>query len=66
MGNMLVFFSYNFYIFLFFVLDVFFIYISNVIPFPAFPSENLSTPPSPAHQPTQSQFLALAFLRSGA
>jgi hypothetical protein len=31
-----------------FLLDVFFIYISNVIPFPGFPSENpLSHPPSP-------------------
>jgi hypothetical protein len=34
----------------FFFLDIFFIYISNVIPFPGFPSENphpLSPPPAP-------------------
>jgi hypothetical protein len=32
---------------LFLKLDIFFIYISNVIPFPIFPSENpLSSPPS--------------------
>jgi hypothetical protein len=31
-----------------FLLDIFFIYISNVIPFPSFPSENpLPPPPSP-------------------
>jgi hypothetical protein len=42
-----------------FVLDIF-IYISNVIPFPSFPSENpLSPPPSPC-------FLALAFPYTGA
>jgi hypothetical protein len=37
----------------FFLLDIFFIYISNVIPFPSFPSENpLYHPPtlcSPTH-----------------
>jgi hypothetical protein len=32
------------------LLDIFFFYNSNVIPFPGFPSENpLSPPPSPAH-----------------
>jgi hypothetical protein len=32
----------------FILLDIFFIYISNVIPFPSFHSENpLSLPPSP-------------------
>jgi hypothetical protein len=30
----------------FFLLDIFFIYISNVIPFPNFPSENPLPPPS--------------------
>jgi hypothetical protein len=31
-----------------FLLDIFFNYISNVVPFPSFPSENpLSFPPSP-------------------
>jgi hypothetical protein len=34
--------------FFFFELDIFIIYISNVIPFPSFPSENpLSPPPLP-------------------
>ena len=37
----------------YFLLDIFFIYISNVIPFPGFPSENpLSPPVSSAHQHT--------------
>jgi hypothetical protein len=31
----------------FFLLDIFFIYISNVIPFPGFLSENPLSPPSP-------------------
>ena len=36
----------------FLLLDVFFIYISNVIPFLGCPSKTpLSPPPSPAHQP---------------
>jgi hypothetical protein len=48
-----------------FLLDIVFIYISNVIPFPGFPSENLISPPC-AHQPTHSHFLALAFPYSGA
>jgi hypothetical protein len=39
---------------LLFLLDIFFIYISNVIPFPSFPSKNpLSPPPSPC-SPTYS------------
>ena len=43
-----------------FLLDIFFIYISNAIPFPSFLSENtLSPPPLPALQPTHSCFLAL-------
>ena len=45
-----------------FVLDIFIIYISNVIPFPSLPSKiPLSSPYSPTHQPTHSHFLALAF-----
>ena len=53
--------------FLFVLLGVFFIYISNVIPFTSFPSENpLSLLPSSAHQPTHSCFLALAFPYTGA
>jgi hypothetical protein len=40
-----------------FLLDSFFIYLSNVIPFPSFPSENpLSPPPPPPPQPTHSRF----------
>jgi hypothetical protein len=36
------------FVFCFVFLDIFFIYISNVIPFPSFPSENpLSSQPSP-------------------
>jgi hypothetical protein len=36
-----------------FLLDILFIYISNIIPFPSFPSENpISTPPPPAPQLT--------------
>jgi hypothetical protein len=51
----------------FFLLDIFFIYISNVIPFPGFPSDNLlSPPPPPAQQPTHSCFLALVFPYTGA
>ena len=45
-----------------FLLDIFFINISNVILFPGFPFENHHPfPPPPAHQPTHSHFLALAF-----
>jgi hypothetical protein len=37
----------------FFLLDIFFIYISNVIPFPSFPSKNTFSPlpllPKPTH-----------------
>jgi hypothetical protein len=41
-----------------FLLDIFFIYIPNAIPFPSFLSENpLYNSPSPCSQPT----LALAF-----
>ena len=48
---------------LFFLLDIFLIYISNVIPFPGFPSKKYPLPP---HQPTHSYFLALAFPYTGA
>jgi hypothetical protein len=48
-----------------FLLDIFFIYISNVILFPSFPSENpLSSPPPPAPKPTHSYFLALTLNRN--
>jgi hypothetical protein len=55
-----------------FLLDNFFIYISNVIPFPGFASKKHPTPITfppplpPAHQPTHSWFLALAFAHIGA
>jgi hypothetical protein len=52
---------------LFSKLDIFFIYISNAVPFPSFPSENpLSSPHAPAPQPTYSCFLALEFPYIGA
>jgi hypothetical protein len=35
-----------------FLLDIFFIYISNVIPFPSFPSENPLSPPVSPCSPT--------------
>ena len=48
--------------FFIFLLDIFFIYISNVIPFPGFPSENpLFHASASAHQPTHSSFPVLAF-----
>jgi hypothetical protein len=47
---------------IYFLLDIFFIYISNIIPHPGFLSKNtLSCPLLPAYQPTYSCFLALAF-----
>jgi hypothetical protein len=50
-----------------FSLDIFFIYITNVIPFPGFPSKNpLSDPSPPDHQSTHSHFLALASPYTGA
>jgi hypothetical protein len=52
-----------------FFIGYFFIYISNVIPIPVFPSENLFPHPplpSPAYQPTQSGFLALSLPFTGA
>jgi hypothetical protein len=53
-GTLLAFFPFLFFFFLPFLLDIFFIYISNVIPFPGFPSENplhpsrAPNPPIPA------------------
>jgi hypothetical protein len=44
----------------------YFLYISNVIRFPGFPSENPLFPLHSAHQPTHSHFLALAFAYTGA
>jgi hypothetical protein len=61
--------------FFFFLLDIFFIYISNVIPFPSFLSKNPLCPPPPpltptprlAPQPTHSHFLPdLALTCTGA
>jgi hypothetical protein len=50
-----------------FLLDIFFIYISNDIPFPSFPSENSLALPSPiAIQPTHHHFLALPGPYTGA
>jgi hypothetical protein len=50
-----------------FLLDIFFYYISNVIPFPGFLSKNpYPNSPPPAHQPTHSRFLVLAFPYTGA
>jgi hypothetical protein len=43
-----------------FLLDIFFIYISNVIPFPGLPSEN------PLFSPIHSHFPVLAFPYTGA
>jgi hypothetical protein len=54
-------------LFILFLLDIFFIYISNGISFPSFPCENphpLPLPPAP--QPTHSLFLALAVPYTGA
>jgi hypothetical protein len=52
-----------------FLLDIFFIYISNVIPFSSFLSKNALSPspsPPPAPQHTHSNLLALAFPYTGA
>jgi hypothetical protein len=57
----------SFTIDIFFLLDIFFIYISNAIPFPSFLSDNpLYLPPLPASPPTHSHFLALASPYTGA
>jgi hypothetical protein len=46
---------------------IFFVHISNVISFLSFPSEiPYSLFPPPAHQPTHSRFLTLAFPYTGA
>ena len=60
--------------FSFFILDILFIYISNVIPFPNFPSRNLHPTPlllllwgcGPTYPPTHSHLPALEFPYSGA
>jgi hypothetical protein len=49
------------------LLDIFFIYISNIAPFPGLPSKNShSFLPPPSHQATHSCFLALTFPYTGA
>jgi hypothetical protein len=62
------FWSWNTHLFLAFVfIRYFFIYISNVVPFPSFPSENpLSPPPSPCSPIHPLLLLALAFPYTGA
>jgi hypothetical protein len=58
-----------YFYFFYFLLNIFFTSISNVIPFPGFPPKTPSSyvlPPSYAHQPTHSHFLALAFPYTGA
>ena len=51
---------------IFFLLDIFFICISNVIAFPSFPSENpQSPPPPPAPQPTYYHILVQAIPKTG-
>jgi hypothetical protein len=51
----------------FFLLYTFFIYISNVIPFPSFPSKNTLSPPPSSYSPTHPlPFLVLAFPYTGA
>jgi hypothetical protein len=50
-----------------FLLDIFFIYISNVIPFPTFPTEKpLSLLTSSSHQSAHSLFMALTVPYTGA
>jgi hypothetical protein len=50
-----------------FLLDIFFIYISNVIPFPSFPSKNFLSPSLSPCSPTHLlPFLVLAFPYTGA
>jgi hypothetical protein len=49
-----------------FLLDIFFIYISNFIPFPSIPSENPLSPPLSPCSPTHPlPFLVLAFPYTG-
>jgi hypothetical protein len=50
---------FNFFLFL---LDIFFIYISNVIPFPSFPSKNLLSSPPSACSPTHPLLLPVKLL----
>jgi hypothetical protein len=54
-------------LFFFFLLDIFFIYISNVIPFlVSLLKTPIPSPHPPAHQPTHFCFLALTFSYTGA
>jgi hypothetical protein len=56
----------NFWFFHGFLLDIFFIYISNIIPFPSFPSENPLSPPRSPCSPTHPlPFPVLAFPYAG-
>jgi hypothetical protein len=48
-------FFFFFFFFVLFLLDIFFIYISNIIPFPGFPSKKYPSPtpcPCSPHSPT--------------
>jgi hypothetical protein len=47
-----IFFKYPYIIFYFFLLDIFFTYISNVISFPSYPSENSLYPSLSSCSPT--------------
>jgi hypothetical protein len=59
--------SVRLYLFKNILLDIFFIYISNVIPFPSFSSENpLSLPLSPCATTHKLPLLVMAFLYFGA
>jgi hypothetical protein len=42
-------FYFTFYLIFIYFLDIFFIYISNVIPFPSFPNKNHLSRPPPRH-----------------
>jgi hypothetical protein len=52
----------GYFIYIYFLLDILFIYISNIIPFPSFPSKNPLSPPLSPCSPTHPlPFLVLAF-----
>ena len=68
-GVLLVWLVLGFFVLFLPLLDIFFIYISNVIPFPDCLLENTSSYPllhRPAQQPTYSCFMVLAFPYTGA